>query len=148
MTNNRLPISAFIICHNEDQDLPNRIGSLQRCGEIVIVDSGSTYGTPQLVQSYISQGWPIRFVHQSWLGFDGQKQFAREQCQQTWYLSLDGDERLCQKLRVELPRLIAVPDDVAGWMFHRRPDLMDMDTRRKVRMKGESCGSIVSGVPK
>jgi len=124
MVSNRLPISAFIICQNEEQNLPNCIESLHQCAEIVIVDSGSTDGTEQLVQSYISQGWPIRFVQQAWLGFAKQKQFALELCQQPWCLSLDSDERLCHKLQAELPRLIAAPEEVAGWEFNRRPYLI------------------------
>lgn len=124
MSGDRLPISAFIICQNEEQNLPNCIESLHQCAEIVIVDSGSTDGTEQLIQSYISQGWPIRFMHQSWLGFARQKQFALEQCQQPWCLSLDGDERLCPKLQAELPRLIAASEEVAGWQFNRRPYLI------------------------
>ena len=59
-----LPLSAFIICLNEEKYLGNCIESLEQCREIIIVDSGSSDGTRQLVQRYIDEGWPIRFVHE------------------------------------------------------------------------------------
>ena len=70
--NPRLPLSAFIICLNEEAYLGNCIESLAQCAEIVIVDSGSTDGTVALVQSYIDAGWPIRFMHEAWRGYAGQ----------------------------------------------------------------------------
>jgi glycosyltransferase involved in cell wall biosynthesis len=76
----KLPLSAFIICLNEEAYLGNCIESLESCAEIVIIDSGSTDGTAALVQSYIDKGWPIRFLFEPWRGYAGQKQFALDQC--------------------------------------------------------------------
>ena len=120
----KLPISGFIICLNEATNLGNCIESLHQCAEIVIVDSGSTDGTVALVQDYIDQGWPIRFMHEDWRGYAAQKQFALEQCKQPWCLSLDGDERLDEALQQQLPKLIDAPDHVAGWRLKRRPYLI------------------------
>ena len=72
-----LPLSAFIICVNEERYIGNCIESLDLCREIVIVDSGSTDGTLPLIQSYIDKGWPIRLFSEPWRGYAGQKQFAR-----------------------------------------------------------------------
>ena len=41
----KLPVSAFIICMNEEEYLGDCIESLDQCAEIIIVDSGSTDGT-------------------------------------------------------------------------------------------------------
>ncbi|TWT86602.1 putative glycosyltransferase EpsH [Pseudobythopirellula maris] len=120
----RLPVSAFIICKDEEQYLGNCIESLSDCAEIVIVDSGSTDGTAELVKSYAAAGWPIRFVYEPWRGYAAQKQFALEQCTQPWLLSIDSDERLDEELRDELPRLLGAPDSVAGYRFARRPYLI------------------------
>ncbi len=124
MNKHNLPISGFIICKNEESNLANCIESLEQCAEIVIVDSGSTDGTAALVQSYIDQGWPIRFLYEPWRGFAAQKQFALEQCKQPWCFSLDADERLCEELKKELPKLLEAPESVAGWRFKRRPYLI------------------------
>ena len=122
--NPRLPLSAFIICLNEEAYLGNCIESLAQCAEIVIVDSGSTDGTVALVQSYIDAGWPIRFMHEAWRGYAGQKQFALEQCTQPWCFNIDADERLDAALRRLLPDLLAAPDDIVGWRVARRPYLI------------------------
>ncbi|WP_244915040.1 glycosyltransferase family 2 protein [Rhizobium sullae] len=120
----KLPISAFIICQNEEQFLGGCIESLAEFSEIVIVDSGSTDGTVGLVQSYIDKGWPITLFHEAWHGYAGQKQFALEQCSQPWCFNIDSDERLDAPLRKLLPELIAGPEEIVGWRVARRPYLI------------------------
>ena len=120
----KLPISAFIICLNEEAYLGNCIDSLADCADIVIVDSGSTDGTNELIQSYIARGWPIRLFDEEWRGYAGQKQFALDQCTQPWCFNIDADERLDAPLRKLLPELIAAPDDIVGWRVARRPYLI------------------------
>jgi glycosyltransferase involved in cell wall biosynthesis len=123
-TDGGLPISAFVICLNEEKYLGNCIESLADCRDIVVVDSGSTDGTLALVRSYIAAGWPIRLIEEPWRGYAGQKQFALEQCREDWCLSIDADERLDSDLRRALPMLIAADPDVAGWRIARRPYLI------------------------
>lgn len=120
----KLPISAFIICLNEESYLGNCIESLAPCAEIVIVDSGSTDGTKALVESYVARGWPIRFLHEPWRGYAGQKQFALEQCRQAWCLNIDADERLDKALQDLLPDLVSASADIVGWRVARRPYLI------------------------
>jgi glycosyltransferase involved in cell wall biosynthesis len=120
----QFPISAYIICLNEEAYLGNCIESLKGFAEIVIVDSGSTDSTSVIVQSYIDRGWPIRFMFEPWRGYAGQKQFALEQCTQPWCLNIDADERLDDALRDALPDLVAAPDTIVGWKIARRPYLI------------------------
>ena len=122
----RLPISGFIICQNEEEYLGNCIESLEQCAEIIIVDSGSTDGTKSLVQRYLDEGWPIRFLYEKWRGYAAQKQFALEQCTQPWCLSIDSDERLDEPLKQLLPTLLADAEEtgVAGFRVARRPYLI------------------------
>lgn len=120
----QLPVSAFIICQNEEEYLGNCIESLADFSEIVIVDSGSTDGTAALVQSYIEKGWPIRFLREPWRGYAGQKQFALEQCTQPWCFNIDSDERLDSALRGNLPALLNAPEETVGWRVARRPYLI------------------------
>jgi len=130
----KLPVSAYIICLNEEAYLGNCIESLGACAEIVIVDSGSTDGTAALVQSYIDKGWPIRFLFEPWRGYAGQKQFALEQCREPWCLNIDADERLDEPLQALLPSLIAAPAETVGWRVARRPYLIGYGyTPEKVR---------------
>jgi glycosyltransferase involved in cell wall biosynthesis len=120
----KLPLSAFIICLNEEAYLGNCIESLESCAEIVIVDSGSTDGTAALVQFYIDKGWPIRFLFEPWRGYAGQKQFALDQCAEPWCLNIDSDERLDEPLQALLPSLLEAPADTVGWRIARRPYLI------------------------
>lgn len=130
----RLPLSGFIICQNEEEYLGNCIESLEQCSEIIIVDSGSTDGTQQLVQKYIEQGWPIRFIFEKWRGYAAQKQFALEQCTQPWCLSIDSDERLDEPLKDALPALVTASDNIVGFRVARRPYLIGFGyTPRHVR---------------
>lgn len=119
-----LPLSAFVICLNEEKYLGNCIESLAQCREIVIVDSGSTDGTLALVRSYMEQGWPIRLIEEPWRGYAGQKQFALEQCREDWCFSIDSDERMDDDLRATLPRLLAAEAGIVGWRVARRPYLI------------------------
>ncbi|MBN1912402.1 MAG: glycosyltransferase family 2 protein [Pirellulales bacterium] len=123
-TPSKLPLSAFIICMNEEEYLANCIESLGQCAEIIIVDSGSTDGTVALVQRYINAGWPIRFMHEDWRGYAAQKQFALEQCAQPWCFSIDADERFDDSLRAVLPELLGAPESIVGWRISRRPYLI------------------------
>jgi glycosyltransferase involved in cell wall biosynthesis len=119
-----LPLSAFVICKDEEAYLGACIESLAGLAEIVIVDSGSTDGTLDLVDAYIRQGWPIRLFREAWRGYAGQKQFALDQCTQPWCINIDSDERLDGALRACLPKLMAAPAEVAGWRIARRPYLI------------------------
>lgn len=118
-----LPLSAFIICVNEERYIANCIESLDMCREIVIVDSGSTDGTLSLIQSYIDKGWPIRLLSEAWRGYAGQKQFALDKCRQDWCFNIDADERMDKALKEVLPKLLET-DDVIGWKIARRPYLI------------------------
>lgn len=119
-----LPVSAFIICQDEAEYLGDCLESLRGLAEIVILDSGSTDGTEAVVRRYQAAGWPIRFRHQPWLGYAGQKQAAMALCTQPWCLNIDADERLDDDLKGVLPRLLAAPDTVVGWRLRRRPYLI------------------------
>ena len=116
-------ISAFIICKDEVTILGPCLESLSSCSEIIIVDSGSTDGTLDLIESYRAAGYPIRLFQRDWPGYALQKQFALEQCTGQWCLSIDADERLDEALQDELQNLVAAPDTVAAWRLDFRLSL-------------------------
>lgn len=117
-----LPISAFIICQDEESFIEPCIRSLASCAEIVVVDSGSTDRTIEILDTLKVEGFPIVLYREAWRGYGGQKQFALEQCKLPWCLSIDSDERLSPQLICDLPRLIA-ETGVAGWRVTRYPFL-------------------------
>lgn len=112
-------ISAFIICKDERGVLGACLDSLAGMGEIVIVDSGSTDGTLDLIAEYQSLGWPIRLFRRDWPGFAAQKQFALDQCTREWCLSIDCDERLTEELRQAISALPLDPAGPVAYSFAR-----------------------------
>jgi glycosyltransferase involved in cell wall biosynthesis len=114
-----LGVSAAVICLNEAACIGKCLESLGDCAEIVVVDSGSTDATPAIVDDLVRRGFPIRFIHQPWLGYALQKQFALDQTKERWIVSVDADEWLDDDLRASLPRLIAADESVSGWKVRR-----------------------------
>ncbi len=118
-----LPISAFVICHNEENYIEACIRSLHMCAEIVVVDSGSTDRTLQILASLTGTGFPIILLQEPWRGYAGQKQFALEQCTKEWCLSIDSDERISKSLADDMLRLTTT-SDVTAWQVTRYPFLI------------------------
>src|ERR1700728_923809 len=107
-----LSVSAAVICLNEAACIGKCLESLRDCAEIVVVDSGSTDATAAIVDGLVQRGFPIRLIHQPWLGYARQKQLALDLATQPWVFSIDADEWLDEDLRATLPRLMA--GDEAG----------------------------------
>ncbi len=114
-----LPISATVICKNEEACIGSCLASLSGCAEIVVVDSGSTDRTLAIVDEFLRAGLPIRLIHQDWLGYAKQKQFALDQARQPWALSIDADEWLDNALAADLSRLVAADASIEGWLLRR-----------------------------
>jgi glycosyltransferase involved in cell wall biosynthesis len=92
-----MKISAAIIALNEERNISRVIESLRCCDEILVVDSGSTDRTTEIAAKH-----GARVVESRWRGYAGQKNFATEQCENDWVLSLDADESLSEALEAEI----------------------------------------------
>jgi glycosyltransferase involved in cell wall biosynthesis len=109
----QIDASAYIICRDEREFLGDCLDSLDGFREIVIVDSGSTDGTLELIAAYRERGLPIRLFERTWPGYSAQKQFALDQCTSDWCFNLDADERLTPELRTWLSTFRPAPDEAA-----------------------------------
>jgi len=78
------------------------LDSLAWCDDIVVVDSGSTDATVQIASAHSAKP---RVVHQDWLGYSRQRQFAVNLCRHPWVLALDADEECSPELTRELAAL-------------------------------------------
>ena len=117
-------LSAYIICKNEADWIAPCIRSLAACAEIVVVDSGSTDATLDIVRSLAAEGFPIRLFERDWPGYSAQKQFALEQCAKEWCLCIDADERMSDDLAAILPAHLS-RTDVDGWELRLRSYIHD-----------------------
>lgn len=105
------PLSIVIITLNAAHQLSDCLDRCHFADEIVVVDSGSQDGTVALAQSKRA-----RVIHQSWLGYGPQKQFAVNQAQHDWVLCLDADERLSDALQQAIIEVLHAPRHVAYQM--------------------------------
>ncbi|KZE28868.1 glycosyltransferase family 2 protein [Crenobacter luteus] len=103
-----LSISVVLITKNAAHSLKACLDSCRFADEVVLVDSGSRDDTIAIANTY-----GARVIHQDWLGFGPQKQFAVGQARNDWVLCLDADEWLSETLRNEIIGLPRHPQAVA-----------------------------------
>ena len=108
-------VSGVVICFNEEQTIARCLESLAWCDEIVVVDSGSTDHTREIVR----QATP-RVIEQEFLGYVKQKNFALDQASHDWVVCLDADEALSPELQREIAEALAGDDGtVSGFVLDR-----------------------------
>jgi glycosyltransferase involved in cell wall biosynthesis len=97
----RKPISACVICFNEEDNIKRCLESLKWVndsgGEIIVVDSFSTDRTVEICQQFTNKVFQNR-----WLGYVNQKNYALSLASNEWVLSLDADEMISSKARDEI----------------------------------------------
>src|SRR5574337_928349 len=112
-----LPLTLAVITRNEAATIARCLDSVPFAAEKLVVDSGSDDDTVVIAQAH-----GARVIHQDWLGFGPQRNFASSQCAHDWILVLDADEyigpELAAELQQRLPALMA-SDAPAAWLYHR-----------------------------
>jgi len=104
MPASRQPLSVAIITLNAASQLEACLLSVSFADEIIVVDSGSTDGTPELARLH-----GARVIQQDWLGFGPQKQFAVDAAHHDWVLCLDADERVTPALQAAIENTLQAP---------------------------------------
>lgn len=95
-------LSVVIIALNEERHIGEVLSAAHPLAdEIIFVDSGSTDRTIAIAESY-----KAKVIHQDWLGYGKQKNFAISQATSDWILSLDGDEIMTPDLVSEIGALL------------------------------------------
>jgi glycosyltransferase involved in cell wall biosynthesis len=111
-------LSVYLITKNEGAHLAEVLASCAGADEIIVVDSGSTDKTLE-----IARAAGARVIHQDWLGFARQKDFALRQCAHEWVLNMDGDEILSAGAMPIIRETIARGDAV-GYRIARDDEFM------------------------
>ena len=110
------PLTAIITCHNEEDNILAVLDSLSFCNEIIVVDSFSTDGTPELVRQT-----PARLLQREYKSPADQKNWAIPQATHEWILLLDADERVTNALREEIRGLLSA-DNIPNHAYWVRRD--------------------------
>ena len=91
-------ISAVIITLNEEKNIGRCLQSLKGVvDEIIVVDSGSTDKTQEIVNTY-----GAKFIVEPFKGYVAQKNFADAQASNDWVLSIDADEAITPELEMSI----------------------------------------------
>ena len=129
-----LPVTLLVIARNEAAVIGRCLDSVPFAAEKLVVDAGSTDGTPEIAARH-----GARVVHQDWLGFGPQRNFATTQARYDWIIALDADEaftpELVQEMERRLPALLR--SDCAGAVLRRRTWFMGAPMRWYRPMIGE-----------
>jgi glycosyltransferase involved in cell wall biosynthesis len=102
-----LPITIILAAKNEAANLPKCLASLKPAERIVVIDSGSTDATPDIVKQHNAE--LVQFHYQG--GHPKKRQWALENVNITtpWVFLLDADEVVPDELWQEIEQAIASP---------------------------------------
>ncbi|TMM53274.1 glycosyltransferase [Maribacter algarum] len=115
MDNPTNKISALFITFNEITNIDEVIENVSFADEIIIVDSFSTDGTAERIQSYPK----VKLIQRPFKDYTDQKSFTMSQATNDWVLFMDADERLTDALREEVIATINSPNPAAAYYFYR-----------------------------
>ena len=116
MTYLMTPLSVTIITLNEEKAIAACLASVAWADEIIVVDSGSSDQTEEICRSFAN----VRFMHQDWLGYGPQKNFALAQATHQWVLSLDADETVTPELKQEILQELQATPRCNGYLIGRK----------------------------
>jgi len=103
-------LTVTVITLNEAANIDACLASVGFADEILVVDAGSTDGTPDLARARRA-----RVIVRDWPGYSAQKNYAAAQAAHDWILSVDADERVTPELAAEIQRVLASEPAATGY---------------------------------
>jgi glycosyltransferase involved in cell wall biosynthesis len=107
-------LSVTIITLNEADHIAAAIDSASWADEIIVVDSGSTDGTPD-----VARAKGAALSTRPWSGYVDQKNHAAGLARNDWIFSLDADERIPPALASEIRALLTTEPAARGYRVPR-----------------------------
>jgi len=99
-----LPVSVIVPVRNEAHNLPRCLDALRNCGEVYVIDSGSTDQTHAIAESFGAK--VVQFEYRG--GWPKKRQWAMDTLPLAydWVLLLDADEGMTPELESEVREAI------------------------------------------
>ena len=106
----------IVLTHNEAVNIAACVQSLDRFDEVVVVDSGSTDGTLDILRERFPG---VRVLHNAFEDFGQQRNWALDhaQARNRWVLFLDADERCTPACASAIDRAVAGSPDHDGYFL-------------------------------
>ena len=105
-------LSAYILTFNSQKLIKRVIESVVSVAdEIIVVDSGSTDGTKEILGLF-----PVKILCRPFDDFVSQRNFAIENCSGTWVLAIDSDEVLTDALQ---KKILSIKRECLSQSFHQ-----------------------------
>ncbi len=117
-------ISVFIPVLNEEDKIRDALESVKWVDEIVVVDTGCTDGTMDIVRQYTDRIFTLSFQ-----GFGDLRNQAVGFCSHDWLLSIDADERCSAELQREIQDVIRQDQAKDAYFIPRRNYFMGREIR-------------------
>jgi len=97
-------LSIIILTKNNENTISYALESSKFADEIIVIDSGSSDKTLDIVKSF-----DVRLIEQEWLGYSKQKQLGVDLAKNDWVLVLDSDEEITNALKIEIENTLVNP---------------------------------------
>jgi glycosyltransferase involved in cell wall biosynthesis len=117
-------LSAIITTYNEADIIGDTLARLSFADEIIVVDSFSTDGTPDIARQHNA-----RVLQHEYESPAAQKNWAIPQAARDWVLIVDSDEWVTPELAAEIERTIASPS-ADGYEIRRRNFFLGHEIKR------------------
>jgi len=123
----KLPVSAFVLTKNEEQDLPGCLASIAWADDIHVYDSFSTDRTVEIAEEAGAKVTQRKFdnwaAHQNW-------GLANLPFKHEWVFYIDADERVSPSLVDAIRKAIETPCENVAFRLQRRDFFLDTWLKR------------------
>ena len=107
-------ISAIVLTKNSERTIYRALDSLKELDEVIVLDSGSTDKTKEIVKSFKN----VKLYEHHFIGFGAMKNLATSYTKNDWVLSIDSDEQFSKQALRELNGIILDNTCIYSFPFH------------------------------
>jgi glycosyltransferase involved in cell wall biosynthesis len=109
-------LTVITLTLNEERNIAECLSSVRWADEIIVIDSGSTDRTVEIVREYTDN-----VVMVEWNGYGAARNLGISRARGDWILWLDADERVPGELADEIKTILRSPDNrIKGYRIARR----------------------------